>query len=186
VFITPNADCAEARPFHCDKRLGSDDGERGVTAGRHGDGVADLLFREAKQSTCGGAVREGELCRVVEATRHKVAVVYEARLYGVCQRHTEHQIAPAAARVVGRCQRHAKVVRRMAGLGRGQEVVHEIDVSHQGGVPERRVHRIGVAAADQGTWPGGTEVRDLLPALLDGGRPQGGDAAPERVKDVDR
>jgi hypothetical protein len=100
-------------------------------------GDAALLWRASAflgigvgASACGGAVREGELCRVVEATRHKVAVVYEARLYGVCQRHTEHQIAPAAARVVGRCQRHAKVVRRMAGLGRGREVVHEIDVSH--------------------------------------------------------
>jgi len=74
----------------------------------------------------------------------------------------------------------------MAGLGRGQEVVHEVDVAHQGRVPERRVDRVGLPAADQRTRVASPKVCDLLAAGLDRAGTQGGDAAAQRVQNVDR
>jgi hypothetical protein len=74
----------------------------------------------------------------------------------------------------------------MAGLVRGQEVVHEVDVAHQGGVPERRVDRVGLPAADQHTRAASPEVGDLLAAGLNRASAQGGDAAAQRVQNVDQ
>ena len=74
----------------------------------------------------------------------------------------------------------------MAGLGRRQEIVHEVDVAHQRGVPERREDRVGLAAADQRARAVAAEIRDLRAAGLDRAGAQGGDTAAERIQNVDR
>jgi len=78
---------------------------------------------------------------VIESARHEVAVIHQARLHGVGQRHTEHQITPAAARVFRGSQRHAEIVCRVACFGGRQEIIHEVDVSHERRVPVTR-HRL--------------------------------------------
>ena len=74
----------------------------------------------------------------------------------------------------------------MAGLGRRQEIVHEVDVAHQRGVPERCEDWVGVAPADQRARAVAAEIRDLCAAGLDRAGTQGGDTATERVQNVYR
>jgi len=74
----------------------------------------------------------------------------------------------------------------MAGLGRRQEIVHEVDVAHQRGVPERCEDWVGVAPADQRARAVAAEIRDLCAAGLDRTCAQGRDTAAEGVQDVDR
>ena len=131
-------------------------------------------------------MREGQLRCVVEAARHEVGMINEARLDRVAQGHPEHQVAAAAADVVGNGQRHAEIVRRMAGFGLGQEVVHEIDVAHECGVPERGVDRVRLSTADQRARAGAAELRNLLATGLNRAGAQGGDAAAQRIQDVNR
>jgi hypothetical protein len=56
----------------------------------------------------------------------------------------------------------------------------------QRGMPERRVDRIGLAAADQRTRAVATEIRDLRATGFDRACAQGGDTAAERVQNVHR
>jgi hypothetical protein len=128
-------------------------------------------------------VREGELRGVVEAAAHKVGVINEAGLHRVAQCYSEHQITTAATHVVRHRQRHAEIVRRVAGFGWGQEVVHEIDVAHERGVPAGRVDRVRLSAADQRAAAGAAELGDLLATGLDRPRAKGSDAAAQRVQD---
>src|ERR1700679_2524789 len=111
-------------------------------------------------------------------------MIHKARLDGVAQTNCQHEVAAAAADVVGDGQRHAEIVRRVAGFGLGQEVVHEIDVTNERGVPERRVEWICAAAADERAWTGATELRYLLATGLDRAGAEGGDAAPHGVENV--
>src|SRR5580658_7443994 len=113
-------------------------------------------------------------------------MINKARLHGVAQTNCQHEVAAAAADVVGYGQRHAEIVRRVTGFGLGQEVVHEIDVTNERGVPERRVEWICAAAADERAWTGATELRNLLATGPDRARAEGGDAAPQGVEDVNR
>src|SRR5208282_1982997 len=87
--------------------------------------------------------------------------------------------------VVGDGQRHAEIVRRVAGLGLRKEVVHEIHVAHKCGVPERSVDGVRLSTADQRAWAAAPELRDLLATGLDRAGTQGGDAAAQRVQDMD-
>src|SRR5580704_16992414 len=73
----------------------------------------------------------------------------------------------------------------MAGLGLRKEVVHEIDIAHECGVPERSIDRVRLSAADQRARAGAAELRDLLATGLDRAGPQGGDAAAQRVQNMD-
>src|ERR1700679_109285 len=113
-------------------------------------------------------------------------MIHKARLDGVAQSNCQHEVAAAAADVVGDGQRHAEIVRRVAGFGLGQEVVHEIDIAYECCVPKRRVERVGAPAADERAWTGATELRDLLTTSLDRAGAEGGDAATEGVEDVNR
>ena len=126
------------------QRLGADDRERGIAGGGHRDRVRDLRLGHAEQPPCRGVVREGELRGVIEAAGHEVAVVDQARLDGVTERHAEHQVTAGAAGQLRGGQRDAEVVRRVARLGRREEVVHEVHITDEHGVPERRVDGIGL------------------------------------------
>jgi hypothetical protein len=53
-------------------------------------------------------------------------------------------------------------------------------------MPERRVDRIGLAAADQWTGAVATEIRDLRATGFDRACAQGRDTAAERVQNVHR
>ena len=124
--------------------------------------MSDLLLAQTKESPAGAPRREGQLRGVVESARHEVGVIDEARLNGLGCRDPEHQVAAATVRVFGGGQDRSEIVRRMAGLGRGEEVVHETDVAHQCGVPECRVDGICWPAADQRARASAAEFRDLL------------------------
>ena len=67
-----------------------------------------------------------------------------------------------------------------------KEVVHEIDIAHQCGVPERSVDRVRLSAADQRARAGAAELCDLLATGLNRAGAQGGNAAAQRVQDVNR
>src|SRR5580658_5881541 len=168
------------------QRLGPDDRERGIAGGGHRDRVRDLRLGHAEQPPGRGVVREGELRRVIEAAGHEVAVVDQARLDGVTERHAEHQVAAAAAGQLRGGQRDAEVVRRVARLGRREEVVHEVHVTDEHGVPERRVDGIGLAAADQRHPVTTAEVADLVAAGADRAGSEGRDGARQAVQDMDR
>src|SRR5271170_2924820 len=113
-------------------------------------------------------------------------MIYKAWLDGVAQSNCQHEVAAAAADVVGDGQRHAEIVRRVAGFGLGQEVVHEIDITYECRVPKRRVERVGAPAADQRTRTGPPELGHLLAASLDRACAEGSDAATQGVEDVNR
>jgi hypothetical protein len=65
----------------------------------------------------------------------------------------------------------------MAGLSRHQEIVHEVDVADQRGVPERCEDWVGVAPADQRARAATAEISDLCATGLDRAGAQGGDTA---------
>src|SRR5271156_471314 len=73
----------------------------------------------------------------------------------------------------------------MAGLRLCEEVVHEIDIAHQGGVPERSVDWVRRSAADQRVRTGAPAFCDLLATGLDRAGTQCGDGAAPCVQDVD-
>jgi hypothetical protein len=123
---------------------------------------------------------------VIESARHEVAVIHQARLHGVGQRHTEHQVTPAAARVFRGSQRHPEIVGRVACFGGRQEIIHEVDVSHERRMPERGIDWICLSASDQRTRTSPAKVGDLRAAGLDRAGAQGRDAAAQRVQNVDR
>src|SRR5271170_7487578 len=54
----------------------------------------------------------------------------------------------------------------MAGFSRRKEIVHEIDVAHEHGMPEGRVDRIRLSAAGQRTRAAAAELGDLLATRL--------------------
>ncbi len=122
---------------------------------------------------------------MVEAAPHEVGVIDESRLDGVGQSDPEHQIASTSARILSGGQRHAEIVRRMASLALREEVVHEVNVAHQCGVPESCVDRVRLAAADQRTRATATEIRDLRLTRQDRASAQGGNGAAERIQNVD-
>ena len=159
------------------QRLGADDRERGIAGGGHRDRVRDLRLGHAQQPPCRGVVRKGELRGVIEAAGHEVAVVDQARLDRVTERHAEHQVTAGAAGQLRGGQRDAEVVRRVARLGRREEVVHEVHITDEHGVPERRVDGIGRAAADQRHPVTTAEVPDLVAARADRAGFQGRDGA---------
>src|ERR1700688_2575259 len=99
-------------------------------------------------------------------------MINEPRLNRVAQGHPEHQVAAATADVVGYRQRNAEIVRRMAGVVLGQEVVHEINVAHACGVPERGVDRVRPSTADQCARAGATKLCNLLATSLTGPAPR--------------
>jgi len=129
---------------------------------------------------------KSELRGVIEAARHEVSMAHEARLHGVCERHREHQVASTAIDVLGKSQSHPKVVGRMAGLGRCQEIGHEVDVVHQSRVPESRIDGIRCAPADERARTGTAEIRHLGSTGLDRASAQGSNATAERVQNLDR
>src|ERR1700733_1736357 len=98
-------------------------------------------------------------------------MIDKARLDRVAQGHCEHQIATAATNVIGDGQRHAEVICGVSGFSLGQNVVHEIDVAHEYGVPERRVNGVRLPAADQHTWAATAELCNLLATGLNGAGP---------------
>ena len=159
------------------QRLGADDRERGIAGGGHRDRVRDLRLGHAQQPPCRGVVREGELRGVIEAAGHEVAVVDQPRLDRVTERHAEHQVTAGAAGQLRGGQRDAEVVRRVARLGRREEVVHEVHIADEHGVPERGVDGIGRAAADQRHPVTTAEVPDLVAARADRAGSQGRDGA---------
>jgi hypothetical protein len=103
----------------------------------------------------------------------------------VPDRHPDHQISAGAPGQLGGGQGDAEVVCGVAGLGRGEEVVHEVHVADQHGVPERGVDRVGLAAADQGGAVAAAEVPDLVAACVDRAGARGREAAGQAVQDVD-
>src|SRR5271170_6018390 len=113
-------------------------------------------------------------------------MIYKAWLDGVAQSNRQHEVATAAADVVGDGQRHAEIVRRVAGFGLGQKVVHEIDIAYECRVPKRRVERVGAPAAYERTRTGPPELGHLLATSLDRASAEGGVAASEGVEDVNR
>src|SRR5277367_2709480 len=113
-------------------------------------------------------------------------MINEARLDRVAQGHPEHQFPAAATDVVSNRQRNAEIVRRMAGFALGQEVVHDIDVAHERGVPERSVDRVRPSTADQHARAGATKLFNLLATSLNRAGPEGGDAAAQRIQYVNR
>src|SRR5271170_4785395 len=113
-------------------------------------------------------------------------MIYKAWLDGVAQSNCQHEVAAAAADVVGDGQGHAEIVRRVAGFGLGQEVVHEIDIAYERRVPKRRVERIGAPAADERTRTGPPELGHLLAASIDRARAEGGDAATQGIENMYR
>src|ERR1700689_4531582 len=147
--------------------------------------MTNLLLAQAEQATSGGVEREGQLRRVVEAAAHEVGVINEPRLHRVAQRHPEHQVAAAAPYIVSDGQRHAEIVGRVARFCWGQKVVHEIDITHERGMPERCVDWVRLSSANKRRWAAATELGDLLPTGLDRISAEGGDATAQRVQDVD-
>src|SRR5580698_7000045 len=113
-------------------------------------------------------------------------MINEARLDRVAQGYPEHQVSAAATDVVCNRQRNAEIVRRMAGFALGQEVVHDIDIAHECGVPERGVNRVRPSTADQRARAGATKLCNLLATSLNRAGPEGGDAAAQRIQDVNR
>src|SRR5580704_1543786 len=73
----------------------------------------------------------------------------------------------------------------MARLGLRKEVVHEIDIAHECCVPERGVDRVRLSAANERGRTCATELRDLLAAGLYRTGSQSGDAAAQRIKNMD-
>src|SRR6202167_5311266 len=65
-----------------------------------------------------------------------------------------------------------------------KKIVHEIDVADECRMPERCVDRVGLSPADQGRGAGTAELRDLRATCLDRARAQCGNAASQRVQDV--
>ena len=111
---------------------------------------------------------------MIEAAGHEVAVVDQAGLDRVSERHANHELAAArTGQLCGR-QRDAKVVRRVARLGRREEVVHEVHVANEDGVPEGGVHRVGLSAADQRHPVTASEVPHLVAAGVDWAAPNAG------------
>jgi hypothetical protein len=123
---------------------------------------------------------------VIEPTGHKGGVIDEARLHRVRQGYTQHQVTPAATRILNNRERHAEIVGGVAGLGGSQEAVHEVDVAHQGGVPEGRVDGTRLPATNERTRSTSPEVGDLLPTRGHRASAQSGDAAAQRVQNMDR
>src|ERR1700730_16382773 len=74
----------------------------------------------------------------------------------------------------------------MAGFGLGQEVVHEINVAHECGVPERSVDRVRLSTTDQRGRACTTKLCDLCATSLNRTTPKRGDAAAQRIQDVNR
>ena len=183
--MEPSADCAEARPFHCDSGFAR-------TTAKDASLTAAIAMAFAiccslrPSSRPAAALSEKASCVVwSNPLRHEVGVIDKPGLDAVAQRHPEHQVAAAAAHILGDGQRHAEIIRRMAGLGLRKEVVHEIDIAHECGVPERGVDRVSLPATNQRGRAGAAELRDLLATGLDRAGSQGGDAAAQRVKDMD-
>src|ERR1700683_5152295 len=73
----------------------------------------------------------------------------------------------------------------MARLGLRKEVVHEIDVAHERGMPERSIDRARLSATDERARAGAAELRNLRATRLDRAGPEGGDAAAQRVQNMD-
>src|SRR5208282_6910453 len=74
----------------------------------------------------------------------------------------------------------------MAGFSRRKEIVHEIDVAHEHGMPEGRVDWVGLSAIDQRARASAAELRNLLATRLHRARTQRSDTATQRIKDVNR
>ena len=67
-----------------------------------------------------------------------------------------------------------------------KEVIHEVHVANEDGVPEGGVHRVGLSAADQRHPVTASEVPHLVAAGVDWAGAEGRDGAPEAVEDMDR
>ena len=115
---------------------------------------------------------EGELSGVIEPTGHEVAVVDEARLHRVANRHPEHQVTTAPTGQLGSGERHPEVVGGVARLRWCEEIVHEVHVADQHGVPEHGVDRVGATAADE-VDSLSAELTYLVTADIDRTRTQG-------------
>jgi hypothetical protein len=74
----------------------------------------------------------------------------------------------------------------MACFGLGQEVVHDVDVAHERGVPERSVDWVRLPTADQRRRADATKFCNLLATGLNRAGTKGGDAAAQRIQYVNR
>ena len=183
--MAPSADCADAIPFHCESGLARMTAKEASLEAAIAMAFAISASVMPSSRPAAALCREGELRGVIEAAGHEVAVVDQAGLDGVTERHAEHQVAAASLGQLRGRQRDAEVVRRVARLGRRQEVVHEVHITNEDGVPERGVHRIGLAAADQRQPVTTAEIPDLVAAGADRAGSEGRDGARQAVEDVD-
>jgi len=98
---------------------------------------------------------------VVEALRLHGRLVDHARLDLIGDRDGDQQIAAAEARDLPRRRAPRRYCRWVAGLPRRRVKIHEIEISNQGAIVERRPSGRGLAAADEGDAASAAEAVDV-------------------------
>jgi len=126
--------------------------------------------------------QEAHLRGVVEAALHQRSGLGEAALHLVGQRKGSQEVAACRAGVLRGGQHGPDIAAWVAGLARGQEEVHKIEVAHQSGVVEDGAVERGVSTADERTLRRPAERVALPTDRSHGVFLQSADSAAERIQ----